>query len=83
LPSFDDTKNFDALDRYNTLKLLGMMFTYKLADYVFADDVVINNVDPGFVKGTSLSRDLSFVQLAAMTPWKSIAARSLRVGAST
>jgi NAD(P)-dependent dehydrogenase (short-subunit alcohol dehydrogenase family) len=83
LPSFDDAKNFDALDRYNTSKLLGMMFTYKLADYVSADDVVVNNVDPGFVKGTGLSRDLSFVQLAVMTPWKSIAARSLNVGAST
>ena len=83
LASFDDASNFDALDRYNTSKLLGMMFLYKLVDYVSADDVVVNVVDPGFVKGTSLTRDLSFLQSAIMTPWKHIAARSLNIGAST
>lgn len=83
LPSFDDAQNFDVIDQYNTSKLLGMMFLYKLADHVSADDVVVNVVDPGFVKGTSLSRDLSFVASALMTPWKHIAARSLKVGAST
>lgn len=83
LPSFDDAKNFDALDQYNTSKLLGMMFLYKLVDYVSADDVIVNVVDPGFVKGTSLTRDLSFVELALMTPWKHIAARPLKVSAST
>lgn len=60
-----------------------MMFLYKLADFVPADDVVLNLVDPGFVKGTSLTRDLSFAGSALMTPWKHIAARSLKVGAST
>jgi NAD(P)-dependent dehydrogenase (short-subunit alcohol dehydrogenase family) len=83
LPSFDDAKNFDAMDTYNTTKLLGMMFLYKLVDCVSADDVVVNLVDPGFVKGTGLSRDLSFVVSAVMTPWKQVAARSLKVGAST
>lgn len=83
LPSFDDPESFDVLDRYNTSKILGMMFLSKLTDYVSADDVVVNIVDPGFVKGTSLSRDLSLVASALMTLWKHIAARSLKVGAST
>ncbi|KAI2610564.1 NAD(P)-binding protein [Hypoxylon sp. NC1633] len=82
LSSFDDIKNFDA-DRYNTSKLLGMMFIYKLVDYVSADDVVVNIVDPGFVKGTGLSRSMSFVEAAVMAPFKQIAARPLKVGAST
>ena len=83
LPSFDDAKNFDVIDQYNTSKLLGMMFLYKLADYVPAEDVVVNLVDPGFVNGTSLTRELSSVGAALMAPWKLIAARSLKVGAST
>ncbi|KAJ5606585.1 hypothetical protein N7510_009366 [Penicillium lagena] len=83
LSSFDDPIFFDVLDRYSTSKLLGMMFLRKLADYVSADDVVVNLVDPGFVKDTSLTRDLSLVGSALMTVWKHIAARSLRVGAST
>jgi NAD(P)-dependent dehydrogenase (short-subunit alcohol dehydrogenase family) len=83
LPSFDDAGTFDALDQYNTSKLLNMMFLYKLEDYVSADDVVVNIVDPGFVNGTGLSRELSFIQSAFMSTWKNIAARPLDVGAST
>ena len=83
LRSFDDAKNFDVLDQYNVSKLLEMMFLYKLVDFVSADDVVVNLVDPGFVKGTSLSRDLSVVVSTVMAAWKQIAARSVSVGAST
>ncbi|KAJ4371240.1 hypothetical protein N0V83_004457 [Neocucurbitaria cava] len=83
LPSFDEAANFDVMDQYNNSKLLGMMFLYKLADYVSADDVVVNIVDPGFVRGTSLSRDMSAVVGAIMSVWKNIAARPVDVGAST
>ncbi|RYP45267.1 hypothetical protein DL768_008383 [Monosporascus sp. mg162] len=57
LPSFDDAKTFTGIDRYNTSKLLVQMFLWKLVDYVSADDVVVNVADPGFVKGTGLTRD--------------------------
>ena len=83
LPSFDDANNFNGTEQYNTSKLLGMMFLYKLVDYVSADDVVVNVVDPGYVKGTSLTRDWSFVESAVITPMKHMAARTTRVGAST
>jgi NAD(P)-dependent dehydrogenase (short-subunit alcohol dehydrogenase family) len=83
LSSFDNPQNFDVLDQYNTSKLLGMMFLWKLDEYVSADDVVVNLVDPGFVNGTSLSRDLSPVVSVLMAAWKNVAARSLKVGAST
>lgn len=83
LSSFDNAQNFDVLDQYNTSKLLGMMFVWKLEEYVSADDVVVNLVDPGFVNGTSLSRDLSPVVSVLMAAWKHVAARSLKVGAST
>lgn len=83
LASFDDSKSFDVLDQYNTSKLLGMMFLWKLDEYVSADDVVINLVDPGFVNGTSLSRELSPAVSVLMASWKYVAARSLKVGAST
>jgi NAD(P)-dependent dehydrogenase (short-subunit alcohol dehydrogenase family) len=83
LPSFDDAKNFDVVDQYNNSKLLGMMFLYKLKDYISPDDVIVNLVDPGFVRGTGLTRDLPLVVSAIMTSWKQIAARSLSVGAST
>ena len=83
LASFDKAENFDTLDQYNTSKLLGMMFFNQLINYVSADDVVVNLVDPGFVRDTGLSRELSFVQSVFMAAWKQIAARSVAVGAST
>lgn len=83
LASLDEAKNFDVLDQYNISKVLGMMFLYKVADYVSADDVVVNIVDPGYVRGTGLTRDLGVVGSAFMAFWGHVAARSLRVGAST
>lgn len=83
LPSFDNDKNFDLTDQYNTSKLLGMMFLWKLTDYVSSDDVVVNAIDPGFVKGTNLTNDLPFVASIFFAIFKQIAARSLKVGAST
>jgi len=47
---------FNQGERYSTSKLLGHMFLYKLVDYVSPDDVIVNLVDPGFVKGTELHR---------------------------
>lgn len=83
LPSFDHQSEFESMDRYNTSKLLGMFFIRKLTEYISADDIVVNLVDPGFVKGTDLSRGVSAIAMTFMNAWKKIAARSLRVGAST
>lgn len=83
IPSFDEKKNFDEQDTYNISKLLLLMFLWKLVEYVSAEDVVVNVVDPGFVKGTALSRDVSFIVGALMTGFKTVAARSTKVGAST
>lgn len=83
LPSFDDASTFDALDRYNTSKLLGMIFLYRLVDYVSSDDVVVNIVDPGFVQGTDLGREVPLIGSLFMGIWKKVAARSLKTGAST
>ena len=83
LPSFDGIKDFDTVDQYNTSKLLGLMFLDRLADYVSPDDIIVNVVDPGFVKDTGLSRDLSFVVSLFMAGFKKVTARSVSVGAST
>lgn len=83
LGSLDEVENFDAFDRYETSKLLCLMFLYSLEQIVAAEDVVINVVDPGFVRGTSLSRDLPYLVSVILGGWKLLAARSVEVGAST
>ena len=83
LPSFDDEKYFDIRDIYSTPKLLGQMFVWKLTDIVSADDVVVNLVEPGFIKGTDLHRDSSLGTKAFMALFKAAAARTVKVGAST
>ncbi|KAE8370547.1 hypothetical protein BDV27DRAFT_152139 [Aspergillus caelatus] len=83
LPSYDDPKNFDWTEQYSASKLLGHMFMWKLADYVSADDVVVNLVDPGFTKGTQLQRGVSGVVSLFMSLAKVATARTVRDGAST
>jgi NAD(P)-dependent dehydrogenase (short-subunit alcohol dehydrogenase family) len=83
LPSFDDPKSFDGGEWYNTSKLLAHMFLYKLVDYVSADDVVVNLVDPGFVEGTELARDVPGVLVLAGKVFAALTARSIQDGAST
>jgi len=83
LPSFDDKKYFDVRDIYSTSKLLGQMFVWKLTDLVSADDVVVNLVEPGFIKGTNLHRDASAAGQVLMGVFKAATARPVKVGAST
>ncbi|OQV02388.1 hypothetical protein CLAIMM_07593 [Cladophialophora immunda] len=83
LPSFDDQKYFDPMDIYSTSKLLGQLFVWKLTDLVSADNVVVNLVEPGFVKGTDLHRDRSIPAKVFMSFFKAAAARTVKVGAST
>ena len=83
LPSFDDKRFFDLMDIYSTSKLLGQMFIWKLTDIVSAQDVVVNLVEPGFVKGTELHSDRPAVTKLFMGLFKAAAARTVKVGAST
>jgi NAD(P)-dependent dehydrogenase (short-subunit alcohol dehydrogenase family) len=81
LPSFDDPKNFDQQETYNTSKLMMHSFLWKLVDYVNAEDVIVNLADPAWVKGTGLARDVRgpvkvFLKLFELT------GRTPRVGAS-
>lgn len=83
LPSFDNKDSFDIRDIYSSSKLLGQMFVWKLTDVVSADDVVINLVEPGFVKGTELHSDISVTSSLFMGLFKAATARTVKVGAST
>ncbi|KUL90964.1 hypothetical protein ZTR_00809 [Talaromyces verruculosus] len=56
--SFDNPRNFSAVQQYNLTKLLAHMFLWDLVDYISADDVIVNLVDPAFVKGTDLLREV-------------------------
>ncbi|KAF6233983.1 hypothetical protein HO173_007813 [Letharia columbiana] len=83
LPSFDDPKYFDPIDRYNSSKVLAHMFLWKLVDYVSANDVIVNLPDPGFVKGTDLTRDARGGQKVAAALFGAITGRTKKDGAST
>jgi NAD(P)-dependent dehydrogenase (short-subunit alcohol dehydrogenase family) len=85
LPSFDDPKitPFEQGERYSTSKLLGHMFLYKLVDYVSADDVIVNLVDPGFVKGTELHRQATGILSVMLAGFQAATARNVKDGAST
>jgi NAD(P)-dependent dehydrogenase (short-subunit alcohol dehydrogenase family) len=58
LPSFDDPKNFDQQETYNSSKLLAHMWLWKLVEFVSADDVIVNLADPAWCRGTELTRDV-------------------------
>ncbi|RYP77499.1 hypothetical protein DL771_001072 [Monosporascus sp. 5C6A] len=83
LPSFDDVKTFVGIGRYNTSKLLVQMSLWKLVDYVSADDVVVNVADPGFVKGTDLTRDVKGGAKVSAAAFGAVTGRIKRDGAST
>ncbi|KAH6673962.1 hypothetical protein F5X68DRAFT_278478 [Plectosphaerella plurivora] len=83
LPAFDFEKDFDALDQYSTSKFLLHLYLDELVQHVDADDVVVNCVDPGLVKGTNLHRDLGSFTHLVMSAIKSVSGRSLEAGAST
>ena len=83
IPSFDNKKFFDPMDIYPTSKLLGQLFIWKLTDLVSADDVVVNLVEPGFIKGTELQRDIPFLAKVGLNIFKAISARNVKLGAST
>ena len=82
LPSFDDPKNFDNQETYNSSKLLAHMFLWKLVDYVSADDVIVNLADPAWCKGTGLARDAKGLMKVGAKIFGATTGRSPKVGAS-
>jgi NAD(P)-dependent dehydrogenase (short-subunit alcohol dehydrogenase family) len=84
LKSFDDIKTAPApgIETYGATKLLCHMFIYKLVDYVSADDVVVNLVDPGMTRGTGLNRDVPKVLAVLVVPMLVPISRKVTDGAS-
>ncbi|KAK6358863.1 hypothetical protein TWF696_000043 [Orbilia brochopaga] len=76
--ALDDAKSFGNAS-YGVSKLLGHMFLWKFADgnYVSADEVVINLIEPGFLKGTSLNREVKGVMVLGMKLFKALTARDV------
>lgn len=79
--SFDDPKQFNAQEHYNSSKLMAQMFLWKLVEYVKADDVVVNLTDPAWVRGTSLTRDVTGPMKLFMKGFE-MTGRTPEVGAS-
>lgn len=80
LPSFDDEKLHDLRDIYPTSKLLGQMFFWELTDMVSTDDVAMNLVETGFVKGTELQRGVNVFGKMALGLFKAASARTVSLG---
>lgn len=57
LSTFDDEKWWNYAERYGESKLVGQLFFPRLAEHISPDDVIINLVEPGFIKGTDLLRN--------------------------
>ncbi|KPM41109.1 hypothetical protein AK830_g5453 [Neonectria ditissima] len=85
LTSFDDTDitPWDAEERYGVSKLLCQLFIVKLAEHIDSDDVIINMVDPGLTKGTSLARNAKGATGVAAKLFFAAAGRPVATGAAT
>ncbi|OIW25244.1 putative short-chain dehydrogenase/reductase family protein [Coniochaeta ligniaria NRRL 30616] len=83
LASFDDPDiyPFDPPDRYFSSKALGHLFFVRMLEYLNADDVVVNLVEPGMVKGTGLHRDAKGLIGLVLAAWKGLWGRTLDDGA--
>ncbi|KAJ5818489.1 retinol dehydrogenase 12 [Penicillium riverlandense] len=82
LPQFDNPKAFGQFPAYANAKMLLMFFVTKLAERVKPSDVLINLVNPGMTKGTSLGHDNNVIAKKIFGVAQYFLARSLDVGAS-
>jgi NAD(P)-dependent dehydrogenase (short-subunit alcohol dehydrogenase family) len=85
LPSFDDTSvtPWDPQERYGVSKLLSQLFFVELAQKVSPDDAIINLVEPGLTKGTSLAREATGLFSVAVKGFLAIAGRPVNRAAAT
>lgn len=83
LASFDTAESFVPPDqRYACSKLLGQLFFVKLIEYIHADDVITNLVDPGLCKGSGLNQEAKGVVGVLVSMAERLLGRSLDAGAS-
>lgn len=85
LSSYDDTTiiPYDPTESYSVSKLLGQIFLVKLLDYVKAEDIIINMVEPGYTKGTGLDRSVTGALRIPAAIFKGLAGRPVPQGAAT
>jgi NAD(P)-dependent dehydrogenase (short-subunit alcohol dehydrogenase family) len=85
LASFDDTRAFpwNAAQRYFASKALGHLFFARLLEYLNPDDTIVNLVEPGMCKGTSLHREVKGVTSVFFESYKNLIGRAPELGAWT
>ncbi|KAL6884413.1 NAD(P)-binding protein [Trichoderma evansii] len=59
LSTFDDKSKFNTSEQYPASKILAHFWIMKLAERVKKEDVIVNLVDPGLVKGTDINRSVN------------------------
>jgi NAD(P)-dependent dehydrogenase (short-subunit alcohol dehydrogenase family) len=79
----DQTLPWKPVERYAVSKLLGHLFIINLASYIDPEDVVVNLVDPGLVKGTDLQGLAPWHVAAFFWAFKAVLGRTVGVGGST
>lgn len=80
LQSFDNPEHFSNTTWYNTSKTLMHLFLWKLTDFVSAEDVVVNIVDPGYVKGTESVSKMPKIAALAAKSFAAVTGRTVEVG---
>lgn len=83
LASFDDKSTFSNTTWYNTSKTLMHLFLWKLEDFVPAESVTVNIVDPGYVKGTQSVDKMPKITALMAKSFAAVTGRTVEVGAST
>lgn len=83
LKSFDDSEAFSNTTWYNTSKTLMHLFLWKLSGQVSAEKVIVNIVDPGYVKGTESVSKMPKITALMAKSFAAITGRTVEVGAST
>ncbi|KAI1102703.1 NAD(P)-binding protein [Jackrogersella minutella] len=84
LPQFDVPEEFEPMKTYPRSKLLQHIFVSKLAEYVNADDVIINTSNPGLCKGTEFGSNatMSTIGYAIFWVFQTVNARTVEAGTS-
>ncbi|KAF3915855.1 hypothetical protein AA313_de0201167 [Arthrobotrys entomopaga] len=82
--ALDDPEKF-GMPTYGVSKLLGHLWLWKLIEggYVKSDDVVLNLIEPGYLKGTEFSRKVSGVTKVVLKLFQALVARTVQDGATT
>lgn len=74
---------WDPTDRYFTSKMLGHLLFVRLLDFLRAEDVVVNLVEPGMCKSSDLHRDVGGPIGVFLEGWKNLCGRKPQDGAWT